>query len=97
MILFQNSKKAEEDTAYNLLLDEVEKTKSDLLSAYSNFENVIEPDLIDSCIYHVNAIQMRYQFLLTRVKQFESFARPAVMHTKPEDFHAKNPLELSES
>jgi len=91
--MFQILKKsAEEDTVYRLLLDEVEKTKSELLLAYSNFENVVDPDLIDSCIYHVNAIQMRYKFLLTRVKQLEgSYVK------KPEDFHAKNPLELSES
>ena len=56
---------------YALLLDDLEKTKSELELAYSNFSNVIEPDLIDSCIYQVNAVQMRYQFLLGRLKQLE--------------------------
>lgn len=69
---------------YALLLDDLEKTKSELDLAYSNFSNVIEPDLIDSCIYQVNAVQLRYQFLLGRLKQIE-------------DSYAKNPLELPES
>lgn len=69
---------------YDLLLDDLKRTKSDLEQAYSNFENVIDPDLIDSCIYQVNATQLRYKFLLGRVKQIE-------------DSYTKNPLELSES
>lgn len=72
------------DTTYALLLDDLKKTKSELELAYSNFENVVDPDLIDSCIYQVNAVQLRYKFLLSRVKQIE-------------DSYAKNPLELMES
>lgn len=72
------------ETTYSLLLDDLQKTKSELDLAYSNFANVVEPDLIDSCIYHVNAIHMRYKFLLGKVKQIE-------------DSYAKNPLEVSET
>lgn len=72
---------AENEESYALLLDDLKKTKSDLDLAYANFENVVDPDLIDSCIYQVNAVQLRYKFLLGRVKQFE-------------DSYAKNPLEL---
>jgi len=59
------------DRNYALLLDDLKKTKKDLELAYSNFEHVVDPDLIDCCIYQVNAAQMRYKFLLGRVKQFE--------------------------
>lgn len=72
------------DPTYALLLDDLRKAKSDLELAYSNFENVVDPDLIDSCIYQVNAVQLRYKFLLGRVKQIE-------------DSYAKNPLEASGS
>ena len=71
-------------TTYALLLDDLQKTKNELELAYSNFANVVEPDLIDSSIYHVNAIHMRYKFLLSKVKQME-------------DSYAKNPLEVSET
>ena len=33
------------------LLSEIEQTKCALASAYSNFENVVDPDLIDCYIY----------------------------------------------
>ena len=69
---------------YTLLLADLARTKNDLDSAYANFQNVVEPDLIDSYIYEVNAVQLRYKFLLRRVKQIE-------------DSYAKNPLEVSNS
>jgi hypothetical protein len=53
------------------LLSDLAKTKTDLDIAYSNFENVIDPDLIDSCIYELNAVQKKYKFLYERVKQHE--------------------------
>ncbi len=51
------------------LLSELEKTKWALDSARSNFENVVEPDLIDCYIYELQAVQMRYKFLLEKAKQ----------------------------
>lgn len=53
------------------LLYEIQKTKLALESAYSNFENVVDPDLIDCCIYEVNAVQKRYKFLLRQAKMLE--------------------------
>ena len=47
--------------------------------------NVVEPDLIDAYIYEVNAMQLKYKFLLRRLKQ------------KTEDSYAKNPLEVPDS
>lgn len=49
-----------------LLLSDIAKTKIALNSAYSNFDNVTDPDLIDCYIYEVNAIQKRYKFLLEK-------------------------------
>lgn len=70
------------DKRYTLLLEDLERTKHDLDSAYTNLSNVIEPDLIDCYIYEVQSVQMRYKFLLSRVKQIE-------------DSYTKNPLEVS--
>lgn len=53
------------------LINEINKTKLALESAYSNFENVIDPDLIDCYIYEVNAVQKRYKFLLKQAKENE--------------------------
>jgi hypothetical protein len=54
-----------------LLINEINRTKVALEAAYSNFENVVDPDLIDSCIYELNAIQNRYHFLLKQAKATE--------------------------
>lgn len=56
---------------YNQLLQDMEAAKYALDNAYSNFENVVDPDLIDSWIFEMNAMQKRYKFLLKRVKQME--------------------------
>ncbi|WP_075721832.1 YaaL family protein [Roseburia sp. 499] len=70
--MFQSSKKQlAPPSAYSLLLDDLEKARYDLSLAYDNFQNAMDPDMIDCCIYQVNALQMRYKFLLTRAKQLE--------------------------
>ncbi len=61
---FAKKKTPKED----LLISEINKTKLALEAAYSNFENVVDPDLIDSCIYEMNAVQNRYKFLLKQAK-----------------------------
>lgn len=65
MKLFSKKKISKE---HELLLSEIYKTKMELEIAYSNFQNVVDPDLIDSCIYEVNAIQQKYKFLLKQAK-----------------------------
>ncbi|CRZ35735.1 uncharacterized protein DUF2508 [Herbinix hemicellulosilytica] len=52
----------------NSLLKEIYQTKIALEAAYSQFEYVVDPDLIDSCIYEMNAIQNRYKYLLKQAK-----------------------------
>jgi len=56
----------------NYLINEINKTKLDMETAYSNFQNVVDPDLIDSCIYQLNAIQNRYKFLLRQAKETDT-------------------------
>lgn len=60
------------DANYQNLLDNLTQTKNNLDLAYQNFENATDPELIDSYIYEVNAIQMRYKFLLCRLKSYET-------------------------
>lgn len=64
MKLFSKKKAPKED----LLLKEINDTKLALEAAYSQFEYVVDPDLIDSCIYELNAIQKRYKYLLKQAK-----------------------------
>ena len=50
------------------LLEELIQTKNALEIANSNFENAVDPDLIDCCIYQVNSAQIKYKFLLEKAK-----------------------------
>ncbi|MBQ9766304.1 MAG: YaaL family protein [Lachnospiraceae bacterium] len=54
------------------LATELKATLNALESAYSVFENVTEPELIDCSIYQINAIQRRYAFLLDKARQYPS-------------------------
>lgn len=69
----------EENMAYMLLKDDIEKTTSELNAAYTNMQNVTDPDLIDYYIYQTKAVQMRYRYLLNCAKKLE-------------DSYTKNPL-----
>ena len=53
------------------LLSDLKMTKTALDDAYSNFEQVVDPDLVDSYIYEVNAVQKRYHFLLKQVQMID--------------------------
>jgi len=54
------------------LQSELLQTKWALDSAYSHFENVVEPDLIDCSIYELKAVQTRYDYLLGRARELEN-------------------------
>lgn len=68
-----------ENESYLQLKEDIEKTTLELNAAYTNLQNVVEPDLIDYYIYQTKAVQMRYRYLLNCVKKLE-------------DSYAKNPL-----
>lgn len=56
------------------LLRELEVTKNALDTAYANLSYVVEPELIDCCIYELNAVQLRYKFILSQVKNCEALS-----------------------
>ena len=54
------------------LLLELKETQNALDTAYANLSYVVEPELIDCCIYELNAIQLRYKFILSQVKKVDT-------------------------
>lgn len=56
-------------TRRELLLEDLEKTKCELDTAYRGFDYVTDPDLIDCYIYDINAILKRYKYLLEQVDE----------------------------
>lgn len=68
------------------ILDDLERTRLDLEMAYSGFDNVTDPDLIDCYIYEVNAVLKRYKYLLEQA---------AKMNLLPDEVsYAKAPVNV---
>ncbi len=55
---------SEKEIQRNSILADLEKTRRALEDAYTGFDSVTEPDLIDCYIYEVNSVLKRYKFLL---------------------------------
>ncbi|MGN0481360.1 MAG: YaaL family protein [Lachnospiraceae bacterium] len=53
----------------NQIEKEIAMTISAIEMAYSNFENAVDPDLIDCYIYQLNSEQKRYRYLLKQAKK----------------------------
>lgn len=51
--------------------EELAQSRFALEVAYSNFDNVTDPDLIDCYIYEVNAVMKRYKYLLEQAAEME--------------------------
>lgn len=67
MHLFQ--KTLPKDTPNKELLEEIERVKMQMENAHCNFQNAMDPDLIDCYIYESNAAWKRYRFLLKEAKK----------------------------
>lgn len=63
-------------TQRQLLLEDLEKTKCELDTAYRGFDYVTDPDLIDSYIYDINAVLKRYRHLLTLMEELNREYEP---------------------
>ncbi len=57
------------DKARRRLLNDLKLTQTELEIAYSGFDNVTDPDLIDCYIYKVNAVLKRYKFLMEKAAE----------------------------
>ena len=51
------------------LMQELKEVQKSLDRAYENFSYVVDPELIDCCIYELSAGQMRYKFLMRKMKE----------------------------
>lgn len=51
------------------LFDELADTRDALECAYARFDQSTEPELVEACVYEINAAQARYSYLLRLVKE----------------------------
>jgi hypothetical protein len=57
------------DVAMQPLFDELGSTRSNLECAYARFNASTEPELIEACVFEINAAQARYNYLLRLIKE----------------------------
>ena len=55
-----------------LLLAGMQATRAQLNHAYAQFNFYSDPDLVDACVYEINALQSRYSYYVRQVKQFDA-------------------------
>lgn len=54
------------------LLEGMQATRAQLNHAYAQFNFYSDPDLVDACVYEINALQSRYSYYVRQVKQFDA-------------------------
>ena len=57
------------DASMQELFSELSDTRFALSQAYARFNAVCEPELVDSCVYEINAELSRYDYLLRQIKE----------------------------
>ena len=60
-------------TPRDILLSDITKTQQALETAYSGFDNVTDPDLIDCYIYEIDSALKRYRFLLQQAQHMQLY------------------------
>lgn len=60
-----------EDGEALALKEGLSRTRQLINQAYLNFNGTGDPDLIESYVFEINALQARYSYLLRRVKELE--------------------------
>ena len=68
------------------LLNDLTLTRAELEIAYSGFDNVTDPDLIDCYIYKVNAVLKRYKFLMEKASELNIIKAADFAPLPKEDF-----------
>ena len=54
------------------LLQSLAATRVQINQAYSGFDTAHDPELVESFVYEINALQSRYSYLLRRIKELEA-------------------------
>ena len=56
---------------YNKRVSEMRRIRSELQCAYSVFNSVTDPDIMDACIFEISALKSRYNYAVNNVRQLD--------------------------
>lgn len=72
---FRRRRETEEERERRAFQEGLARTRTLIAQAYADFNNARDPDLIESCVFEINALQARYSYLLRRMKELEERMR----------------------
>lgn len=61
----------------------LQETQTALSHAYTAFDYASDPELTEACIYEIQSLQARMNYLVRRIKEFELCAATAVAAQQP--------------
>ena len=62
------SKRQSQDPELLLLRQELQDAQGELAQAYRQFDQAVDPELVESCIYQISAIKARCNYLIRSIK-----------------------------
>ena len=68
---FRRRAESERETEARCLREGLVRTRTLINQAYAGFNGTGDPDLIESYVFEINALQARYSYLLRRVKELD--------------------------
>lgn len=72
------SKKSKPDPELIALKDELREAQGELSLAYCRFNEALDPELVESCIYQISAVKARCNYLIRAIKAREPEAMAAI-------------------
>lgn len=75
------SRKTNPNPELSALKDELQQAQGELSLAYRQFDQAVDPELVESCIYQISAVKARCNYLLRAIKE----------RTEPEPRSRKTP------
>ena len=75
------SKKTKPDPELLALKAELLDAQGDLALAYRQFDQALDPELVESCVYQISAVKARCNYLIRAIKAREPEAAAALSRT----------------
>ena len=78
MKTFRHSKRLRPDPQLLALREELRSAQRELTLAYRQFDQAVDPELVESCVYQISAVKARCNYLLRAIKSWGPEALAAV-------------------
>ena len=72
-------KKPRPDPELLALRAELLEAQGELALAYRRFDRAVDPELVESCVYHINAVKARCNYLIRTIKAYDPDAIAAAV------------------